>query len=118
MWTDLVVASDPLRGHLANLAERFEHVAVQHLLSIRSIQAFNVAVLHRPPRLDEAALDAVTPSPLLELLADELGTVVDAQRCGSAAQLDELIERAHDAPRRQVRIDLDPQHRKRTANPS
>lgn len=54
-------------------------------IAICSIQAFHVAVLHRPPRLDEATLDAMTASPLLELVADEFGAVVDAQGRGPTA---------------------------------
>ena len=92
MRSDLVIASDPLRGHLANLAERFEHIAVEHLLSIRSIEAFHVAVLHRAAGLDEPSFDAVTPRPLFELVTDEFGAVIEAQCCRLASQLDKLIE--------------------------
>jgi len=54
----LVVAGDPLRRHATNLAESFKHVAVEHLLSVRSVEAFDETVLHRPARLDEQPLSA------------------------------------------------------------
>src|SRR5262249_20937399 len=46
----------------------------------------------------------------LERVADEFGPVVQTKRCGLAADLDQLIERANDSLGRQARVNLDPEH--------
>ena len=107
MRTDLVVTRDPVCGHVAHLAERFEDVAVEHLFTVRTVAAFDQTVLHRSTGMDEAAFDAVTMSSLLEFVADQFGTIVHAQGGGLAADLNELVERTDDATCGQTRVDLD-----------
>ena len=45
-----VVADEPFGGHAPHFTQGFKHVAVEHLLAIGSIEAFDVAVLHRLTR--------------------------------------------------------------------
>jgi hypothetical protein len=79
-----VLAPLPVLGHPSNLAQAFEHVAVEHLLSIGSVEAFDEAVLHWAPRLDEQQLDAVLVSPLGQRLANEFCAVVEPELRGFA----------------------------------
>ena len=101
-----VVASDPLSRHATDLAESFKDVAVEHLLSVSSVEAFDETVLHGATGLDEEPLDAVPPRPLLKLLADQFRAVVHAQSTRLATDLDELIQRTHDAFSGQVGISM------------
>jgi hypothetical protein len=107
--SQLVVASNPFCGHLAHLAQGFEHIAVEHFGPVAAVETLDVAILHGLAGLDEAQLDALTLRPSCQRLADELGAVViGAQHPRFAADRDQLVQSAHDAGSRQVRVDLDP----------
>src|ERR1700681_4179901 len=101
-----VVADEPFSGHATHFAQGFKHVAVEHLLSIGSIEAFDVAVLHGFTRLDKAQLNTVTTRPARQGFTDELRTIVGSEHLRSATDLDQLIQSPHDAGRGQVRVDL------------
>ena len=88
----LVVPALPFFGHATHLAECFEHVAVEHLLAIGSVEAFDKAVLHRSARLDVLQEHAILVSPSFQRLADELRTVVEPESGRLAADLDQLIQ--------------------------
>ena len=75
-----VVADEPFGGHAPHFAQGFKHVAVEHLLAIGSIEAFDVAVLHRLTRLDKAQLNTVTMCPAGQSFAEELGAIVHTER--------------------------------------
>lgn len=58
----LVVISHRLaRSHLA---ECVEGVHVEHATSIAAVEAFNEAILHRAPRLNEVLRDALGSAPV------------------------------------------------------
>jgi hypothetical protein len=80
VWPWVVVSPDLLGGLETHLVEGFKDIAVEHLLSICSVEAFNEAVLHRPAALDEAPLDGMPSDPLLELVAYEFWAVIYANR--------------------------------------
>ena len=105
----LVVASQPVGSHAAHLGQRLKDVAVQDLLAVSSIEAFDVAVLHRFAGLDEQQCDFVSGSPFGESVADQFWAVIHAQPPRCTSQLDQLLERFDDASPRQAGIDLDPQ---------
>ena len=46
------VTAQPVPGHPAHLAQSFEHVAIEHLLAVRSAEALDVTVLQRFAGLD------------------------------------------------------------------
>lgn len=71
-----VVSDEPVSGHAADLVEGFEHVAVEHLVAVGAIEAFDVGVLVWLAGLDEEQPDAMLPGPALEVGADELRAVV------------------------------------------
>jgi hypothetical protein len=72
----LVVTNQPLSGHAADFPQGFEHVGVEDLLAVCAVKALDVAVLHRPPRLDKHQFYAVTFRPLSERVADQFRAVV------------------------------------------
>jgi len=75
-----VVADEPFIGHATHFAQGFKHVAVEHLLSIGSIKAFDVAVLHGFTGLDNSQLNTVTTCPAGQGLADEIRAIVHTER--------------------------------------
>src|ERR1700759_1081989 len=109
MGTHLVVTPAPVLTHASYLAQSFKHIAVEYLLAIGSVEAFDEAVLHRPSGLNEPALDAMTMSPFLQVLTDKFRPVVHAQLRRPAAQLDQFGQGPHNAPARQADVDLDAQ---------
>lgn len=73
----LVVISHRLAG--SHLAECAEGVHVEHATSIAAVEAFNEAILHRAPRLNEVLRDALGLRPFGQRRRDELRAVVQAQ---------------------------------------
>ena len=50
VWSFLVVFVDPIAGYLAHLAQRFEHVSIEHLVAEGPVEALDVGVLIRLAR--------------------------------------------------------------------
>jgi len=73
-----VVDPEPGVGEGAQLHDGFKEVGVQHLGSIAPIEAFNVRVLIRLPRLDVVRGHAVLGAPIDEGLRREFRAIVDA----------------------------------------
>ena len=74
----LVAAIQPVGGY-ADFPERFKDAAVQDLLAVGMIEAFDITVLHGLSGLDEQPFDVVVPAPLFEHVTDQFGIVVHAQ---------------------------------------
>ena len=102
-----VVAGEPFFGHATHLAQGFEHVAIEHLLAIGSIEAFDVAVLHGLARLDKTQFNSMATRPPGQGLADELGPVVGPQHLRLAADFNQLIECPDDTSCRQIGVNRD-----------
>ncbi len=111
MGTVFVVAPDPLGGHATHLGDGFKNVAVKHLLSVGSVEAFDQAVLHRPSWLYEQPLDPVPARPPLQYVAHEFRTIVQAQRRRLAAAVQIEPERLVDAKQIPLANALRPQCR-------
>ena len=99
MRSDLVVAAQPIFGDFARVDERLEEVCVEHFATEAAIEAFDERVLVGFAGLDVEDLDAFAATPIGEGLAQELRSVVAADRTGLAIELDELLEHANDARR-------------------
>lgn len=104
MRTNLVAMNDPVGGHAAYLAER--DVAVEHLLAVSTVEAFDQTVLHRSIRLDEATFDAMPTSHFASSSLINSGPLSMRNPAGFAKVLDELVERSDDASCRQTRVDF------------
>ena len=70
------MSPQPVGSRLLGVSDRFKDVLFQPLMPHRAVEAFNVAVLRRLPRLNEKQLDTLTFGPALELGTDVLRTVV------------------------------------------
>jgi len=95
-----VVDPEPGGGEGAQLRDKFKEVRVQHLRSIAPIEAFDVRVLIRFPRLDVVRGHAVLRAPIDEGLRGEFRAVADADRGRPSVERDELVQGAHDSPTR------------------
>src|SRR5690606_39752393 len=73
MRSPLVVIEQPPVSDLANLVEITEQVLVQHLLSVCTVEAFDVGVLVRLARLDVTDAHSGVLRPRDELSAEEFG---------------------------------------------
>lgn len=82
MRLDLVVGREAVGDYAAHFAQGFKDVAVEYVLAVRTVEAFDQAALHRLARLDESPLDAMQTDPLLDLVADRFRTIVHAQTGG------------------------------------
>ena len=103
----MVVAVAPVFGHSANLLQCGEHEAVQNLGAEGPVEALDVGILGWLSGLDVDEIDTVILGPLLQCLADEFRTIVQAQPFGRPAQFDQFVQGADDASRRQARVDFD-----------
>lgn len=61
MWAVVVVAVTPVFGHAANLGQAGEHVTVQHLGTIRAVEALDQCVLSRFPWTGQPFVDIRLP---------------------------------------------------------
>lgn len=104
-----VVADEPLVDVLAHLAQRGEHMGVEHFVAEAAVEAFDVAVLHGAAGLDVKEPNVVLFTPGDELGGDELGSVVDPDLSGQRMAVLELFEQPDDALGRQRGVDLDGQ---------
>src|ERR1700683_1185395 len=81
-----VVVVTPPRQPLSRVVQRAEPLHVQTLIAQPSVEAFDVAVLYRPPGADKAQLDPMLNRPGSPRSPGELTAVVqgDAPRCPAA----------------------------------
>lgn len=80
VWSHLVVVAAPLGDDAAGLDQRREPMLVEAFVAELAVEALDVAVLHKPARLDQQVLDAMLLRPCDEGPAGELRTVVRAHR--------------------------------------
>lgn len=73
----MVVIVLPFERFLADLAERFTDIGVQEFAPDAAIEAFNVGVLRGLAGLNAGQCDLALFAPGLQLMADELRTVID-----------------------------------------
>ena len=78
MRSVVVVSVQPVGGHVPDLLQRIEHVAVQHLGAVGLVEALDIGVLGGFARLDVIEGDALGLCPLRQGIGDELRTVVNA----------------------------------------
>ena len=87
-----VVFLQPGIGGGSNLLNRVKEIGVQHILTIGTIEAFNVGILGRFAWLDEIPEQLVVARPVGQHLGDKLGTIIAANRLRIAAVDSDLIE--------------------------
>jgi hypothetical protein len=73
-----VVNPEPSVGEGAQLRDGFEQVRVQHFGSVAPVEALDICVLIRLPRLDVVGRHTVFGAPINERLRRKFGAVVDA----------------------------------------
>ena len=66
MRSFVVVVESPQPSHLTHLAQRFEQIGIQELVSERAIEALGEAILLRFALLDANDLDTVLFAPVSE----------------------------------------------------
>jgi hypothetical protein len=89
-----------------HLSERGKDVGVKHFVAVGAIEALDEGVLIGLAGLDEAHLDVVRSAPVRKELRREFWAVVEAQRCGTAVDREELLEYAEYARGRDRRADF------------
>ena len=72
VWPDFAVFLPPLGDDRARLLQGYEPVLVETLVKKLAVEAFDIAVLHRPSWLNMQVLDAVGQTPSHEGSAREL----------------------------------------------
>jgi hypothetical protein len=90
-------------------SNRQERPAVQTAVPEDRVERLVVPVLPRTSRLDELRVDASLCEPLLNVLSNQLGSVVALDDPGFPAALDELTENTNDIVRVQEPARLDPE---------
>jgi hypothetical protein len=66
VWSLLVVFVYPIAGYLAHLAQRFEHVSIEHLVAEGPVEALDGGVLIRLAGLDVTQLNMIPVAPIRE----------------------------------------------------
>src|SRR6185437_5448714 len=77
VWMHLVVIDPPAFDGLPRIVQSEEPVFVEALLAELAMEAFDVAVLHRPSWCDEVQCDLVLIGPLVQSLRSELRAVIN-----------------------------------------
>jgi hypothetical protein len=90
-----VVALPPLLTDLASVSQAPEPLDSETLVAELAVEACEVAMLHRPTRINEIQLNAVLLGPDIERLARELWTSIQGDLLGDAVPLEHLLEEAH-----------------------
>lgn len=104
---DLVVVLAPECDGRPGLLQRLEPLLVEALVPEFAIEAFDVAVLHRPPWLDQDVADTMGLRPAHEGAACELRTVVRAHGQRVAPEDRRLIEQPRDVLPRDAPVHRD-----------
>jgi len=79
MRAERVVEAPPAFHDDACLSERVEDLAIEKLVTDAGVEALDVAILPRAPRLDIGGLCADGGDPVLDGLRDELGAVAPSE---------------------------------------
>src|SRR6202051_1553910 len=77
MWSHLVVIDPPAFDGLPRIVQSEKPVFVEVLLAELAMEAFDVAVLHRPSWCDEVQCNLVLIGPLVQSLRGELRAVIN-----------------------------------------
>src|SRR6266404_5301377 len=80
VWTARVVVLAPAADSFPRIAQVAQAVEVEAFVAQLAVEAFDVAVLHRPARRDVLKSDALAYAPRVEVAAAELGSIIAAQR--------------------------------------
>ena len=91
----------------SGLRQRLEPVLVQAFVAELAVEALDVAVLHRPPGLNQDVPDAVTLSPGHEGPAGELRAVVRAHGTRVAAEPRGLVQQPCNVLARDPKVGAD-----------
>ena len=86
----------PIRDFAAGMSHAQEQRLVEQLVPHAAIEAFDVAVLHRPPGSDLMPLDADLSAPCEHGIAGQLGAIVADDHAGLTSLRDQLRQFAHD----------------------
>ena len=79
MWPNGIVLFQPFLGDGPGLSQAAEQIQVKHLLSIGSIESFDVGILGRFTRLDKVKQNVMFLRPRFQFLRDEFGAIVRPQ---------------------------------------
>src|SRR5260221_3676763 len=96
VWTHLVVVSTPSLAFCARLVERKEPIRVQTFGSELAVERFDEGVVGRFSWPAEVERHALHVGPEIELLADELRAIVDADCLWISELFCTTFERVHD----------------------
>src|ERR1039458_1347920 len=108
MRPDMIVVPLPVADLAPRVSQIQEPVLVQTLIPELAVEAFDVAILHRPARRDEVQLYSVLIRPPVQDLAGELRTVVDDHVLRFSSLLFPSFQHPHHAQpwQRSVHLDL------------
>src|SRR5262249_58034913 len=101
-----VVVLPPLLDLLAGIGQTAEPVLVQTFIAEAAVEALNVAVLHRPSRLNRVPLETLFIGPLINRPADALRSVLAADLPRQTASSLQLFQYGHHAHSSHPGIDL------------
>ncbi len=105
-----VVEIDPLGRQFSHLVQTFKDIHIEDRLSICSVKALDVAVLHRASGFDERELDLVLLGPVRDGYRSELRPVVESDPLRQASRFGEPVEHSDDPSASEIEIDLDRQY--------
>jgi len=102
-----VVLEAPSLDLFPGVPKIVEPVLVQTLVPELAVEALDVGVLRRFPRVDEVQLDPVTVRPGVQRLSAELPAIVGDDRPGDSSRLRQSVHDPHDPGTGERRVHLD-----------
>jgi hypothetical protein len=79
MWSKRIVEAPPAFHDDAGFGEGVEDLAIEKLVAEAGVEALDVSILPRAPRLDVGGLCADGGDPVLNRLCNELGAVAPSE---------------------------------------
>ena len=110
MGTFRIVFHQPGIHRSAHLRQIPKRVGIQHFPSERTIEPFNISILSGLARLDPVQDHLLLSAPVLQVLTDELWTVVAPQSRWFPIPFYQLIQQTKHSPGRQRVVHFDTQH--------
>jgi hypothetical protein len=106
VWTLAVILLSPTRQDASYIIECAEPVCVHAFVAQSSVEALDMAILHRPPWLDVHQPNLRVLGPAQHTSRGELGAVIRAQIFWPTTLLDQPLQHTCYAPASEAGVDL------------
>lgn len=88
----VIVISYPFLGNTSYFIQTFKNICIQDLIPVGFVEAFNVGILCRFPRLDISKVDLIYPAPNFSNICYKLRSIIHAYFLGLAVAVHQMVQ--------------------------